>query len=198
MQVEIVDADFDDAAHRDGIIDVLNSYAADPVGGAEPLGPEVRDRLIPALRDHPTTLVLLAIAEGHAAGVAVCFLGLSTFQARPLLNIHDLAVLPQWRGQGVGRALLVAAEDRARRRGCCKLTLEVQDDNARALALYKNFGFADFVLGDSGPTRFLTKKLDPRRSASGSDWLAAQQGALCHRFPSPQSLLPFSESCSCF
>jgi GNAT superfamily N-acetyltransferase len=160
MHVEIVDADFDDAAHCAGIVDVLNSYAADPVGGGEPLAADVRERLVPALRDHPTALVLLAIARGRSVGVAVCFLGFSTFQARPLLNIHDLAVLPDWRGKGVGRGLLAAAEDRARRRGCCRLTLEVQDDNGRALTLYGSFGFSDLVMGDSGPTRFLTKPLD--------------------------------------
>ena len=160
MHVEIVDADFDNTAHRAGVLDVLNSYAADPVGGGEPLSPDVRERLVPALRDHPTALVLLAIAEGRPVGIAVCFLGFSTFRARPLLNIHDLAALPEWRGKGVGGALLAAAEDRARRRGCCKLTLEVQDDNRWALALYESFGFSDFVVGDSGPTRFLTKPLD--------------------------------------
>jgi ribosomal protein S18 acetylase RimI-like enzyme len=104
-------------------------------------------------------LVLLAIAEGRPIGIAVCFLGFSTFQARPLLNVHDLAVVPEWRGKGVGWSLLSAAESRALERGCCKLTLEVQDDNEPALALYKRFGFADLVVGDSGPTRFLVKTL---------------------------------------
>jgi len=98
MHVAIVDADFDNAAHRAGILDVLNSYAADPVGGGETLGPDVRERLVPALRDHPTGLVLLAIAEERPVGIAVCFLGFSTFLARPLLNIHDLAVLQVWAG----------------------------------------------------------------------------------------------------
>lgn len=160
MHFDIVDADFETAAHRAGILDVLNSYADDSVGGGEPLSSDVRDRLVPGLRDHPTTWVLLAVSEGRPVGVAVCFLGFSTFQARPLLNIHDLAVLPEWRGKGIGRALLANAEDRARRRGCCKLTLEVQDDNAGALGLYESFGFSDFVVGDSAPTRFLTKALD--------------------------------------
>jgi ribosomal protein S18 acetylase RimI-like enzyme len=160
MGIEIVDADFETAAHRAGILDVLDSYAADPVGGGRPLSADVRKRLVPALRDHPTALVLLAIAEGRAVGVAVCFRGLSTFRARPLLNIHDLAVIPEWRGKGIGRALLDAAEARARRSGCCRLTLEVQDDNGRALALYESFGFSNFIVGDSGPTRFLTKPLD--------------------------------------
>jgi ribosomal protein S18 acetylase RimI-like enzyme len=160
MQLEIVDAEFEDAAHCRGILDILDSYAADPVGGGEPLSSEVRERLVPALRDHPTSVVLLACAERQPVGIAVCFLGFSTFRARPLLNIHDLAVLPEWRGKGVGRALLAAAEQRARSHGCCKLTLEVQDNNGSALALYKRFGFCDFVMGDLGPTRFLSKPLD--------------------------------------
>jgi ribosomal protein S18 acetylase RimI-like enzyme len=160
MQVEVVEAEFETPAHRAGILDVLNSYAVDPVGGGAPLSPDVRERLVPALRDHPTALVLLALAHGRPVGVAVCFLGLSTFQARPLLNVHDLAVLPEWRRRGVGRALLAAAEDRARQRGCCRLTLEVQDSNRRARRLYERFGFADFVVGNSGPTRFLTKPLE--------------------------------------
>ena len=160
MGVEIVDADFGNAAHCAGIIEVLDSYAADPVGGGEPLSEDVRERLVPALRDHSTALVLLAIAQERLVGIAVCFQGFSTFRARPLLNIHDLAVLPEWRGRGIGRRLLGAAEDRARQFGCCRLTLEVQDDNGRALALYGSFGFSDLVMGDSGPTRFLTKPLD--------------------------------------
>jgi ribosomal protein S18 acetylase RimI-like enzyme len=75
--------------------------------------------------------------------------------------VHDLAVVPEWRGNGVGRALLQATEEAARREGCCKLTLEVQDDNARARGLYESFGFQDFVIGSSAPTRFLTKSLEP-------------------------------------
>lgn len=158
MQPEIHEADFDDAAHCAALLEVLDSYAADPIGGGVPLSGEVRQRLIPALREQPTALVLLAFAGDQAIGVAVCFFGFSTFQARPLLNIHDLAVVPAWRGRGVGRALLTAAEARARRRGCCKLTLEVQDDNRRARAVYERFGFADFIVGSS-VTRFLSKPL---------------------------------------
>ena len=60
----------------------------------------------------------------------------------------------------MGRALLGAAEEHARRRGCCKLTLEVQDDNTPARALYQRFGFADVVYGDSAATRFLAKPLE--------------------------------------
>jgi ribosomal protein S18 acetylase RimI-like enzyme len=100
---------------------------------------------------------LLAFVGDEPVGAAVCFFGLSTFRARPLVNIHDLAVLPKHQGKGVGPALLAAVEDHARRRGCCKITLEVQDDNVRARNVYRRFGFEDY---DLGPTRFLVKPLD--------------------------------------
>ena len=159
MKLEIREADFDNPVHCAGILDVLDSYASDSVGGGEPLSSEVRQRLVPALRNHAGALVLLAFIDARPVGIAVCFLGLSTFQARPLLNIHDLAIVPECRGKGMGRALLDAAEVLALRRGCCKLTLEVQEDNHRARALYSSFGFSDFVVGNSAPTRFLSKNL---------------------------------------
>jgi len=160
MPLHIDDADLSDPAHAAAILAVLDSYASDPVGGGRPLSAEVRAALLPGLRRYPTTLVLLAFDDGDPVGIAVCFFGFSTFQARPLLNVHDLAVVPGQRGRGIGRALLAAAESRARRVGCCKLTLEVQDDNHRARAVYARFGFTDFVLGgDAVPTRFLSKSL---------------------------------------
>jgi ribosomal protein S18 acetylase RimI-like enzyme len=55
--------------------------------------------------------------------------------------------------------LLDAAENHARAAHCCKLTLEVQDDNQPALRLYQRFGFRDVRYGNSGPTRFLGKPL---------------------------------------
>lgn len=159
MNVEVREANFTDPRDCAGIVDVINSYALDPIGGGHPLAPDVQARLVPALREHPTSLVLVALAEEKPVGVAVCFFGFSTFAARPLLNIHDLAVIPDWRGRGVGRALLNAAESRALQRGCCKLTLEVRDDNTGARALYERFGFTDFVLEAPTPTRFLSKQL---------------------------------------
>ncbi|MEO8466498.1 MAG: GNAT family N-acetyltransferase [Gammaproteobacteria bacterium] len=99
--------------------------------------------------------MLLAFVDDAAIGIAVCFVGFSTFRARPLLNVHDLAVLPQYRGKGAGRALLQAAEDHARHNGCCRLTLEVLESNSAARVLYRRFGF-----GDSTVSRFLVKPLD--------------------------------------
>ncbi len=77
-----------------------------------------------------------------------------------MLNVHDIAVLAQHRGQGVGQALLKAAEDHARHRGCCKLTLEVLSGNAPAMASYKRFGFAQYELDPAaGQAQFMQKWL---------------------------------------
>lgn len=154
------EADLKSSADAAALVAVLDSYASDPVGGGEPLAAEVRERLVPGLREQPNALVLLAFDDERPIGIAVCFFGFSTFKARPLLNIHDLAVVPEARGQGVGRSLLAAAEERARERGCCRLTLEVQESNAPARALYDRFGFTDYVIQEPVPTRFLTKSLD--------------------------------------
>jgi GNAT superfamily N-acetyltransferase len=156
MNLRIRPADLDDARDADSIAMLLNAYATEPVGGGKPLTAEVRERLVPALRDIPRALVLLALADDAAVGIAVCFVGFSTFRARPLLNIHDLAVLPEHRRKGVARALLQAAEDYARRQGCCRVTLEVLESNSGARELYRRFGF-----DDSTVSRFLVKPLDP-------------------------------------
>jgi GNAT superfamily N-acetyltransferase len=155
MNVRVRPADLADARDAESIVMLLNSYACEPVGLAGPLPHDVRQRLVPALKELPNALVLLALADDAAIGIAVCFVGFSTFRARPLLNIHDLAVLPEHRGKGAGRALLQAAEDHARRRGCCRMTLEVLESNSGARALYHRFGF-----DASTVSRFLVKPLD--------------------------------------
>jgi ribosomal protein S18 acetylase RimI-like enzyme len=132
------------------------------MGGARPLAADVRARLVPDLRERiarGTALVLIARREAAPAGVAVCFLGYSTFAARPLLNLHDLAVVPEARGLGVGRALLAAVDAEARARGCVKVTLEVREDNGRARRLYEHTGFIDYTPGgERTRTLFLEKK----------------------------------------
>jgi ribosomal protein S18 acetylase RimI-like enzyme len=157
--VQVRRANLDDATDGAAIVLLLNAYAADPRGGGQPLPDEVQQRLVAGLRATPGARVWLAFDGTAAAGVCVAFLGYSTFQARPLLNIHDLAVLPAQRGRGTGRALLAAAQAQALTEGCCKLTLEVQEGNDPARRLYERFGFADVRYGDSGPTRFLGKPL---------------------------------------
>ena len=163
MSIEIREANLADSAEAEQFLTVLESYAMDEMGGGAALHPEVRQRLVPALLEQTNALVLLALSDARVVGIATCFFGFSTFAARSLLNVHDLAVLPEFRGQGVGRALLAGAEARARARGSAKLTLEVREDNARARRLYEAEGFRDFELaGASFRTLFLAKPLAPK------------------------------------
>jgi GNAT superfamily N-acetyltransferase len=158
--VRVREADLTVAADAEGMLEVLESYAQGVAGGSTPLDPAVKQRLVPALREQPSALVLLALVDERVVGIANCFYGFSTFAARPLLNVHDLAVLPEYRGRGIGRALLAAAEQRARARGCAKLTLEVLETNDGARRLYESFGFRDFELGGTPlRTHFLSKPL---------------------------------------
>jgi GNAT superfamily N-acetyltransferase len=141
QSVDIIEADLDREDHRQAVIDLTDAYARDEMGNGRPLSSEVREALVPGLRQLPTTLILLAYQGGEPVGIATCFRGFSTFAARQLINIHDLAVLPGLRGAGVGRALLAAVEAKARELGCCKVTLEVQEKNARARKVYAAAGF---------------------------------------------------------
>ena len=122
-------------------LDLLDAYARDPMGAGRPLPEAVRTRLAADLAALPGTHCLLAERGAEAVGFATCFVGYSTFQARPLLNIHDIAVLPEWRGRSVAQALLEAIVELARQLGCCRITLEVREDNPRAHAVYERAGF---------------------------------------------------------
>ena len=55
-------------------------------------------------------------------------------------HVMELAVAPDARGRGIGRALLVAAAERARAEGCTSLALDVAADNP-AVRLYRSLGF---------------------------------------------------------
>ena len=146
--------------HGEAILDLLNAYSMDPFGDGHPLAETTRRELIPRLRQHPTTRIFLAYRDTAPVGLAICFLGFSTFAARPLLNIHDYFVSPACRGAGVGRLLMATVEQRARELGCCKLTLEVQENNHRARGVYAAAGFARSVyLPEAGGALFLSKVL---------------------------------------
>ncbi len=156
----IVEADLGRREHQEAVIALTEAYSQDPFGEGKPLEPGVRERLISGLRAHPTAFVMLAFKGSRPVGIATCFTGFSTFAAKPLVNIHDLAVIPDFRGTGVGRGLLEAVERKARALGCCKITLEVLDRNARALSAYKAFGFARYALQEgAGEAIFMTKAL---------------------------------------
>ena len=69
-------------------------------------------------------------------------------------------MLPVWRGRGIGRRLLEAIAGIAKERGCCKVTLEVQENNAPARRLYESVGFTQAVYGpETGGSLFYVRSL---------------------------------------
>lgn len=155
--------DYRDAHDAAALVNLLDMYARDPMGGGEGLSEEVKRRLPADLAAQPGAVSFIAWTGrdgSEAVGLANCFLGFSTFKSKPLLNIHDMAVHPAHRGGGIGQALLAAVEEHARQLGCCKLTLEVLSGNAVAQASYQRFGFAQYQLDPAaGQALFMQKWL---------------------------------------
>ena len=142
------------------LVFLLDAYAQDPMGGGEALKQEATARLCADMARIPGAASFIAWLDGQPIGLINCFEGYSTFKAKPLLNVHDIAVLDGYRGQGVGQALLQAAEAHALSRGCCKLTLEVLSGNAPAMSSYKRFGFEQYELDPAaGQAQFMQKWL---------------------------------------
>lgn len=94
-----------------------------------------------AEKDSPHPAVPGSEAEQpRAVGLATCFVGFSTFRASPLVNLHDLVVHTDFRGQGIGGRLIDKVTEYAIANNYCAVTLEVRSDN-RALNLYARKGF---------------------------------------------------------
>lgn len=155
MKLRIQEADLSDPKHASAIVEIVDSYARGPGGQNAPLDDHARDSMAKGLADHPMATVYLAFADDCAVGVSVCVWSFSTFVGKPTVNIHDLAVLPDFRSRGIGRALLDNVEREARERGCCRVTLEVHDTNTGAKRLYRDAGFGSW----EPPTLFVTKHL---------------------------------------
>ncbi|MBK7646999.1 MAG: GNAT family N-acetyltransferase [Betaproteobacteria bacterium] len=128
------------------------------MGGGDGLSDYAKLHLVETIRQVPGFHGALAWLDGEAVGLIDCFAGFSTFAARPLLNVHDIVVHQSVRGRGIGQALLAWAEARAGQLGCCKLTLEVLSNNARAMASYVAFGFAPYVLDPQAGNALLMQK----------------------------------------
>lgn len=157
--IEIIEADLDRPDHQRSTVEMINAYSMDIQANGRPLPDEVCQALVPGLRNHPTTLIFLAFDGERPVGIATCFLGFSTFAARQLINVHDLGVVPEYRGQGVGRRLLEEVARKGRELGCCKVTLEVFESNP-ARRMYEAAGFvAPDYQTSAGGMLFLVKSL---------------------------------------
>ncbi len=158
--ITTVRADYGDAVHGAALVLLLDAYASDPAGGGEGLSDFAKHNLVHELAARPQAYSVLAFDGAQPVGLVNCIEGFSTFACKPLVNVHDVAVLASHRGRGIAEQMLALAESIAKERGAVKLTLEVLSGNQGAVRLYERIGFAGYQLDPAmGTARFFQKWL---------------------------------------
>jgi GNAT superfamily N-acetyltransferase len=120
-------------------------------------GPEVlSERLGPILADDDATDVLLG--GDPAIGIAVLRLRRAIFDDGLTAYLEELYVAPDHRGEGLGRAILESAIDRARHRGARWIELGTSEDDVAARKLYESVGFINREGGPDGPITYMYER----------------------------------------
>ena len=157
--VEIVKGDLSKKRHYRALIRLINAYRIHPMGGRLPtLSSQAETELVKGLKNNRNAVILFAQYGKTIMGLAVCFLGFSTFSAKPLINVHDLIVSSRFRRRGIGKTIMEAIVRKATMRGCCRVTLEVRSDNSVAKRFYKKIGFGPCL----APMEFWAKTIETR------------------------------------
>ncbi|MES2839839.1 MAG: GNAT family N-acetyltransferase [Pseudomonadota bacterium] len=158
--VAVFRADYTDASHAAALVTLLDAYASDPAGGGDGLSDFAKEHLVRELAARPQAYSVLAFDGAQAVGLVNCIEGFSTFACKPLVNVHDVAVLASHRGRGIAEQMLALAEIIAKERGAVKMTLEVLSGNHGAVRLYERIGYAGYQLDPAmGTARFFQKWL---------------------------------------
>jgi ribosomal protein S18 acetylase RimI-like enzyme len=158
--MKIIENEYENPEFNAAIINLLNYYAKGITGKGNDLSDYVKTNLTKELKQRPNIFSLVVFSDTQAVGVLISIVGFSTFACKNLLNIHDIFVLPEFRRKGVARALLEHAEKIAGRLDCCKITLEVLENNTSAVNLYRKLGFINYQLDPNmGNALFMEKKL---------------------------------------
>ena len=128
------------AADLDALVEVMWQVASE----GRWLGTEVpfdralrRERFAATVAAEGATMLVAADEAGRVIGF------ISVHVATYGVADIGMAILPGWRGRGIGRALLEAALAWATRAGAHKMALEVWPDNAAAIGLYRTAGFVE-------------------------------------------------------
>ena len=164
MDINVIKVNYADSVQAGHLVELLSYYALDTMGGGEDLSDFTKENLIARLSKLPHAFSLLAYHDNKPVGLMNCFDGFSTFACAPIVNIHDVVVLDQYRGKGVCRKMFDTVESIAKVKECCKLTLEVLPGNIPAKAAYHVLGFTAYELNseqypDLGCAEFWQKYL---------------------------------------
>jgi GNAT superfamily N-acetyltransferase len=93
---------------------------------------------------NPYYQCLIAEHNGSPAGFAFYFFNYSTWMGRPGIYLEDIFVQPEFRGLGIGKALLRQVAAVAVEKGCLRMQWEVLDWNTPAIEFYRAMG-AEFL-----------------------------------------------------
>jgi GNAT superfamily N-acetyltransferase len=89
---------------------------------------------------NPFYYCLIGDVDGKPAGFALYFFNYSTWNGRPGIYLEDLFVQPEFRGLGIGKALLRQVAAIAVEKNCPRLTWAVLDWNTPAIDFYRAMG----------------------------------------------------------
>ncbi len=146
MEIKVTKVNYNDNKQASELVYLLNAYASDPMGGGKPLEKYVTENLVNELSKLPHAFSVISYVNNQPAGLINCFEAFSTFSCKPLVNIHDVMVLKEFRGNDLSQKMLERVEEIALAKGCCKLTLEVLSENKVARSSYEKYGFSGYEL----------------------------------------------------
>jgi ribosomal protein S18 acetylase RimI-like enzyme len=141
----------DDAEAVGRLLDDFNREFDEPTPGAEALADRVR-----VLLDHGDTIVL--VAGDGPEGIAVLRFRPAIWTATIECYLAELYVVPERRGQGLGRALMEEAIKAARAEGATYMDLGTSEDDVAARALYESLGFSNREGKPDGPLNYFYER----------------------------------------
>lgn len=139
--MKILQTNLSNKIHCNALITLMSHYMLDPMGGGKAMEKSYPSILLKGLKKQNNYIGFLLFVDNKPAALANCFVGFSTFKAEQLINIHDFVVHSDFRQQGLGKALLSTISEYAKGNNMCRVSLEVREDNPKAMNLYKKVGF---------------------------------------------------------
>jgi len=129
-------------ADESDLADILRVYHDAGVDGGMAFTTAEARAKFAELRRYPSYRIFVAIAGDITAGTyALILLDNLNKRGTPVGVVEDVAVLPEFQGQGVGRAMMVHAREECRRAGCYKMMLSSNVAREDAHRFYDSLGF---------------------------------------------------------